>query len=259
MKFDLMSIVYVIAATAFCGFFYYRMIKRETPKPIGWLMALLPIVGGMCTFHISALTGIKLYIANIPVREFLSKLPAIVESFIGAFLSAGMPEELYKGIVLIILIFIFKPKKVYEYILMGAGVGLGFTIMEELAYMETPQLTTALVRGIALPAHMSLNMVMGEFLGKAKYNKLHGKGSQIMNYILAFLAPAFLHTLYDAFAANNRMVMNATVSGETGAEFWIGSALFVLVLVAFPIFIYYWLYRCKKKTQEFCAMETVSK
>lgn len=203
--------------------------------------------------------SVAVYIANIPVREFLSKFPAIIESFVGAFLSAGMPEELYKGIVLIILIFIFKPKKVYEYILMGAGVGLEFTIMEELAYMDTPKLTTALVRGISLPAHMSLNMVMGEFLGKAKYNKLNGKGSQIMNYILVFLTPAFMHTLYDAFSANNRMVMNATISGETGAEFWIGSALFVVVLVSFPIFIYYWLYRCKKKTQEFCAMETVSK
>lgn len=257
MKFNVMTIVYVLFVILYLGFIYYRMIKREIPKPIGWLMALVPIAFGMATLDISGFTGIKLYMGNGPVREALAKLPAVLESLLSAFLGAGLPEEIYKGIVLIVAILIFKPKKVYEYCLMGVAVGFGFTIMEEFVYMDNPQLSTVAYRALHLPAHMSLNMLMGELFGRAKYNRLNGKGSQVSKYILAFLAPATIHTLYDAFASNNRLILNS-VNDQVRAEFWIGSALMVIAFIGFAVYIYMMIIRLKKKTQEFCAMETVS-
>ncbi len=258
MSINIMTIVYVLFVILYLGSIYYRMIRREIPKPIGWLMALVPIALGMATFDISGFTGIKLYLGNATVHEALAKLPAVLESLLGAFLGAGLPEEIYKGIVLIAAILIFKPKKVYEYCLMGAAVGLGFTIMEEFAYMNTPELTTVAMRALHLPAHMSLNMLMGELFGRAKYNKINGKGSQISKYILAFIAPAVMHTIFDAFASNNRLILNSVASGDTGAGFWIGSALMVTSFAGFAVYIYWMIIRLKKKTREFCAMETVS-
>ena len=187
MNINIMTIVYVLFVTLYLALIYYRMIKREIPKPIGWVMALVPIAFGMATFDISGFTGIKLYLGNATMQNFVAKLPAVIGSLLGAFLGAGLPEEIFKGIVLIIAILIFKPKKVYEYCLMGAAVGFGFTIMEELAYMNTPSLTTVAMRALHLPAHMTLNMLMGELFGRAKYNRLNGKGPQVSKYILAFL------------------------------------------------------------------------
>ena len=123
MNINIMTIVYVLFVILYLAFIYYRMIKREIPKPIGWVMALVPIAFGMATFDISGFTGIKLYLGNAAMHEFVAKLPAVLGSLLGAFLGAGLPEEIYKGIVLIIAILIFKPKKVYEYCLMGAAVG----------------------------------------------------------------------------------------------------------------------------------------
>ena len=258
MSFNVMTIVYVLFVILYLAFIYYRMIKREIPKPIGWVMALVPIAFGMATFDISGFTGIKLYLGNATMQEVAAKLPAVLGSLLGAFLGAGLPEEIYKGAVLIIAILIFKPKKVYEYCLMGAAVGFGFTIMEEFAYMNTPSLTTVAMRALHLPAHMTLNMLMGEFFGRAKYNRLNGKGSQVSKYILAFLSPALLHTTFDAFASNNRLILNSIGNEQVGAGFWIGSALMAITFVGFAVFIYMMIFRLKKKTAEFCAMETVS-
>ena len=258
MNVSIMTIVYVLFVILYLGFLYYRMIKREIPEPIGLVMALVPIAFGMATFDISGFTGIKLYLGNAATQEAFAKLPAILESISGAFLGAGLPEEIFKGIVLIVAILIFKPKKVYEYCLMGAAVGFGFTIMEELAYMGTPKLSTVAMRALHLPAHMTLNILMGELFGRAKYNRLNGKGLQVSKYILAFLAPAILHTIFDAFASNNRLILYSIANNNTGAEFWIGSLLMTAAFVGFAVFIYAMLIRLKKKTQEFCAMETVS-
>ena len=258
MSINIMTIVYVLFVILYLGSIYYRMIRREIPKPIGWLMALVPIALGMATFDISGFTGIKLYLGNASMQEALAKLPAVLESISGAFLGAGLPEEIYKGTVLIIAILIFKPKNVYEYCLMGVAVGFGFTIMEEFAYMEDPKLTTVAMRALHLPAHMSLNMLTGELFGRAKYNRINGKGLQISKYILGFLAPALLHTTFDAFASNNRLILYSVANNNTGTEFWIGSVLMAVTFVGLAVYIYWMIIRLKKKTQEFCAMETVS-
>ncbi len=85
MKFDIMTILSLLITLAVCGFFYYRMIIREIPKPISLINALVPICGGMATFEISGLTGIMLYMINEPVRTALAKLPAVLESLLSAF------------------------------------------------------------------------------------------------------------------------------------------------------------------------------
>ena len=97
MSFNVMTIVYVLFVILYLAFIYYRMIKREIPKPIGWLMALVPIAFGMATFDISCFTGIKLYLGNATMQNFVAKLPAVIGSLLGAFLGAGLPEEIFKG------------------------------------------------------------------------------------------------------------------------------------------------------------------
>ena len=58
-----------------------------------------------------------------------------IQSLERAFILAGM-EEISKLILIIVILLIFrkKVKNVYEYILIGACVGIGFAIIEEFTY-----------------------------------------------------------------------------------------------------------------------------
>ena len=139
----------------------------------------------------------------------------------------------------------------YEYILIGAAVGMGFSFFEEFAYGggEDATIVSTVGRLISVPAHMTFNMVMAEFLGRAKFSKLSGKGSVILNYVLALLVPIIIHTLYDVCTAFNSSMMRGEVSGLVRAL--IGyAALLVYELVV--------LVRYKKKTETFCGMSTLA-
>ena len=166
---------------------------------------------------------------------------------------AGGLEEIAKLILILVILVILrkKVKNVYEYILIGAAVGMGFSFFEEFAYGggEDATIVSAVGRLISVPAHMTFNMVMAEFLGRAKFSKLSGKGSVILNYVLALLVPIIIHTLYDVCTAFNSSMMRGEVSGLVRAL--IGyAALLVYELVV--------LVRYKKKTETFCGMSTLA-
>ena len=203
-----MSVVSTVLTILFLGFLYWRMVKRELPEPVGWLQALLPIAVGMLSMPMT-----------IPVSMGYLKA-----------LSADPNTVKLSDMVILRK----KVKNVYEYILIGAAVGMGFSFFEEFAYGggEDATIVSTVGRLISVPAHMTFNMVMAEFLGRAKFSKLSGKGSVILNYVLALLVPIIIHTLYDVRAL-------------------IGyAALLVYELVV--------LVRYKKKTETFCGMSTLA-
>jgi len=248
----LSTILSLLITVLVCGILYYRMLKREIPKPIGWIQALVPVALGMATMEISGFIGVKLFFANAALMTSVSQMPALMGSIVSAFLAAGMPEEVIKFIAIILFAGIFKPriKNVYEYILLGAAIGFGFTIMEEMAYSGDDtgmEMVYMLLRKISVPAHMALNMLMGEFIGIAKYRKALNKGSLASCYFIALFVPMLIHTLYDAFTALNRLVVNPD-------SFVSGIILVLIGFIGFPVWIIYMLIRYKKKTGEFCSM-----
>ena len=95
---------------------------------------------------------------------------------------------------------------------------------------------------------MTFNMVMAEFLGRAKFNKLNGKGSVVLNYVLALLVPIVVHTLYDVCTAFNSSLMRGELSGMIRAL--IGYAC----LLVYELIV---LVRFKKKTATLCGMSTL--
>ena len=131
VKTTIISIIASLLALVICGLLYLRMIKREVPEPIGKFQAILPIfLGGICV-PISGPAGLGLVYAfkSIGVSgEAMANLPA---AFYTAFFVAGGSEELFKFLAIIITIAILRNKinNVYEYILIGAAVGLGFTVV----------------------------------------------------------------------------------------------------------------------------------
>lgn len=246
------TVLSLIITVLVCGLLYYRMVKREIPEPIGWIQALVPIALGMATMEISGFIGVKLFFANTALRTAVDQMPALMGSLVSAFMAAGMPEEVIKFIAIILFATIFKPRlrNVYEYILLGAAVGFGFTIMEEMAYSGDDtwmEIIYMLLRKVSVPAHMAFNMLMGECIGISRYRKAFKKGSSGSYYVIALFAPMLIHTIYDAFTALNKLIVNPD-------SFVSGIILALVGYIGLPVWIIYMLIRCKKKVGEFCSM-----
>ena len=238
MKEFAMTAVSVLITTLVLGVLYKRAIDREVPKPISLLRALIPVALGMLTLSISGRIGVR-FMAPIPgtqtprIQPIIANMPPLFGSLTMSFLIAGGPEELIKFIMILLFGLFFKPKtkNLYEYILIGAGVGVGFTIAEEFTYAGS--LSTLAIRSLSIPAHMVFNMIMAEFMGRAIYNRLNGKKPVILYWILAYVVPTFVHTLYDAGTSFNLFfqssVTNAAILGGVGFVVLLFSIFFVLI------------------------------
>ena len=249
-----MSIVSLVITLVFLGFLYWRMVKREIPQPVGWLQALLPVAIGLLSHPLTipfSMSYLKALAAD-PNAVKLSEMN-LIQSLERSLILAGGLEEIAKLILIIVILLIFrkKVKNVYEYILIGACVGIGFSIIEEFSYGgDNATIVSTIGRMISVPAHMTFNMVMAEFLGRAKFSKLNGKGSVVLNYVLALLVPIVVHTLYDVCTAFNSSLMRGEVSGM------IRALIGYTCLLVYELII---LLRCKKKTAVFCGMSTLAK
>ena len=249
-----MSILSLVITIVFLGFLYWRMVKREIPEPVGWLQALLPIAIGMLSMPMTIPVSMS-YLKALAADPNAVKLSDMnfIQSLERSFILAGGLEETAKLILILVILLILrkKVKNVYEYILIGACVGIGFSIFEEFYYGagENATSVSTVVRMISVPAHMTFNMVMGEFLGRAKFSKLNGKGSAALNYVLALLVPIAVHTLYDVCTAFNSSLMRGEVSGMVRAMIgYVGLLVYEFVVLV----------RCKKKTEMFCSMSTLA-
>ena len=243
----IISIIAALLALVICGWLYRRMIKREVPEPIGKLQAILPVIlGGIC-MPISGAAGIGLLFALKSIGVAAETMQTLPASFFTAFFMAGGVEEVFKFLAMIITLVVLKNKvsNVYEYILLGAAVGFGFTVVEDFSFGES--IIVLLIRTPLMFTHMTLNMIMGEFIGRARYNKLKGEGPTALYWALGLIVPAALHTLYDSGTTFNFPALrdgDLVVGGILGGvAILINAALLICVLL-----------RAKKNAEKFSAL-----
>ena len=236
------------------AYLYWRMIKREIPDPIKPFQAILPFALGILSMVIYS-PYVIWFVKNIaPKITIMEGIHPILLGMFRAFLMAGFPEEVLKLIFILISLAVLRSKvrNVYEYILIGAAVGAGFTVAEEWLYADKFGITTLIMRTMSVAGHMSFNMVMAEYLGRSRVAKLTGKGSPVKYAILAFVVPCVIHTLYDTCTTGNTLLLNESTQ-IVGAILGGGAYIFLLV---FQIYV---LIRFKKKTKEFCEMSVQPK
>ena len=174
-------------------------------------------------------------------------------SLLRSFLMAGVTEETAKLLMILLALAILKSrvKNVNEYVLIGAAVGFGFAVAEEFYYGDfgaeasAEDYVSLVARMISVPAHMTFNMVMAEFLGRARFGRLTGKGSPALNAMLALLIPMGVHSLYDACTVFNSKLMAGEMSGILMAlAGYVGLMIYEIVV----------LIRFRKNTVKFCGM-----
>jgi len=139
-------------------------------------------------------TTILYYIINIFLP--LPDEHSITQQFIKAFFVVGLTEEFSKYIT---VRYYAQPKSAFnepfDGIVYAVLVSMGFAATENISYVIQGGYQTALVRALtAVPAHATFAILMGYYMGKAKFSK-NRIGLNLTGLLLAII----FHGSYDFF------------------------------------------------------------
>jgi RsiW-degrading membrane proteinase PrsW (M82 family) len=131
----------------------------------------------------------------------LSVFPSFFKSTAGiainAYFFVALPEEIWKFFML--LWYAYQKKEFYEPfdgIVYAVMVGMGFATVENISYVSEYGMMTGIMRMfLAVPAHASFAIIMGYFMGKARFS---AKKERFLLFFGVFWAIVF-HGSYDFF------------------------------------------------------------
>ena len=245
-----MAIIQFIISTVVLVILYLRMIKREKPS-IGKAQAIVPIVFGAVSLLVSVFITLGFGIVLLKLGYNKNNIDNLaIRSLISSFFSAGLSEEISKFLFIILSIKIFKPKNVYEYLLTGFGVGMGFTMFEEFLYGSN--LVVLILRMFIITFHAVLGSIMASYIGKAKYykqNNIENKNAAF-EYIKSLLIPILIHTIYDATNIKNAGLEDGVPLHIQEIAIYIA---LITIVVAFIVQIIVHI-RIKKDAEKLCSM-----
>ncbi len=197
-----------VAPSAALLFYFYARDKYEK-EPRRLLLKAFLLGGGLV---------IPVLFAEMALNVFNMEENNLLAAGYTAFVVAGLVEESFK--FLFFFLYIWKDREfdeMYDGILYAVFISLGFATVENLAYVLSSGFNTALVRSLtAVPAHALFGVVMGYYLGIAKF----ARPQYTRKYIwLGFITPVILHGIYD---------------------FMLFSQKFFLLLFFIPYMLYLW-------------------
>ena len=121
----------------------------------------------------------------------------VVDQFYNALFKVALVEEFSKFVF--VRFFVFRKKEFnepFDGIVYATMVGMGFATLENIVYVYNYGFATGLLRMFtAVPAHATFAIMMGYYIGQAKF--IHGR--HLYYAILALGAPTLFHGLYDYF------------------------------------------------------------
>ena len=246
-----MGLIVAIITAIICTVVYVRMNKRELPEAAGVKRAIIPVALGVLAVILVAPVTIFISLSvrkllGTSVKEFFSS--PILSALVRAFLLAGFTEELVKFLMFLITIKIVKPRNVYEYGMFCAGIGVGFTVLEDIFYGATNPIT-AVTRLLFFAMHMMFGLLMGIHLGFAKYSKREGLNDAGKHIFLAFFLPVLWHTIFDSVTT-----VNPALDSNNDTVQMIGLIVALTVMAVSITLQFVLLIRFKKKTAEYCGM-----
>jgi RsiW-degrading membrane proteinase PrsW (M82 family) len=170
---------------------FYIFIKDKYEKEPTRLLISNFLLGAIVSIII---TTILYVIINIPLP--LNNHTSIFEQFIKAFFVVGLTEEFSKYII---VRYYAQPNEEFnepfDGIVYSVMVSMGFAATENIFYVLEGGVETAIMRAFtAVPAHATFAILMGYYMGKAKFSN----NRIILNLTGLFLAALF-HGTYDFF------------------------------------------------------------
>jgi RsiW-degrading membrane proteinase PrsW (M82 family) len=168
--------------------FIYLRDKHER-EPL-WLLTISFLYGGVSTLITLAI--------SVPVNFIIAaQSDNGIQQFFTVFFKVALIEEFSKFIfVRFVLYYNRHFNEPFDGIVYAVMVGMGFATVENIVYVFQYGYTTGLLRMFtAVPAHAVFAMLMGYFVGKAKFT--HRR--TLFFSALALLSAALFHGSYDYF------------------------------------------------------------
>ena len=176
-----------LAPGASIGLYIYLKDKHER-EPIGLLVK---------SFFYGVLSTVVTLIISWPINLLIPiDSSSLTQQAVHAFLLVALIEEFSK---FIFVRWVLYPNKnfnePFDGIVYAVVVSLGFAGLENILYIKDGGVETAILRMFtAVPAHATFGVLMGYFLGKAKFEH---KKSHYAIYALG--VAALFHGAYDYF------------------------------------------------------------
>ena len=192
--------LFAVTPPLFLAYLIYKLDRYEK-EPVGVCLRV---------FFYGCLTVIPVIIIEPIVIAFINSL------FFQIFLGVALVEEYFK--FLVVKNYAYKRESFnepFDGIVYAVIASLGFALVENIGYVfgsaEEEQLLTAIARMFtAIPLHALAGVLIGYFLGKAKFDKFNEKTLIVKGLLSAII----LHTAYDYFLLqdNSNLVIFSFVS-----------------------------------------------
>lgn len=138
------------------------------------------------------------------------------------FVLVAIGEELFKALPLLLFAF---PKKYFDEpfdgIVFSVLIAMGFATVENIFYAYQMGMNTTLIRAFtAVPAHGALAVIMGYYVGQAKFNP--ERKYQLIG--IGFLQAVLIHGFYDLF-----------IIQEYSEDLMVGAAIVLTLAIYYAI------------------------
>lgn len=185
-----MSLLLLALAPIVVILIYIYVKDKYEKEPIGVLVKNF-FLGAVVSIIITVVLG---FAANIifPITDEKS----ILQQFVKAFFVVALVEEFSKYII----VKYYAQKKTdfnepFDGIVYAVVVSMGFAALENVLYVSQYGVTTGLTRAFtAVPAHATFGILMGYFMGKAKFSN-----NRVKFNLLGLLIATLFHGAYDFF------------------------------------------------------------
>lgn len=183
--------LFLAAIAPVCIILIYIYVKDKYEKEPKRLLIFNFVLGAIISILV---TTILYYFFDIALP--LTNHTSVFQQFIKAFFVVGLSEEFSKYII---VRYFAQPNKAFnepfDGIVYAVMVSMGFAATENIFYVIESGYETALLRAFtAIPAHATFGILMGYYMGKAKFSN----NKTILNLTGLFFAVLF-HGAYDFF------------------------------------------------------------
>ena len=169
-------------------YIYYKDKYEKEPKK---LLSYNFLLGAVVSIII---TTILYYVFDIVLP--LPNHTSILQQFIKAFFVVGLIEEFSKYIIVRYFAQTNKEfNEPFDGIVYAVMVSMGFAATENIFYVIEGGYQTAILRAFtAVPAHATFGILMGYYMGKAKFSK-----NKVALNLTGLLLAILFHGAYDFF------------------------------------------------------------
>jgi protease PrsW len=160
-------------------------------------------------FFVGVLAAAPVMVVELWIADRIQELEAsaLVFTLVTAFGGVALIEEGFKLLGLLGVGYRNRHfDEPYDGIMYSVAVSLGFAAIENILYTYQGGLEVGLLRSFSsIPGHAMMGVLMGYYVGKAKFQD--NKGKKIGLWLIGLLAATLVHGLYDFFLMYRELML----------------------------------------------------